>query len=63
MEYTDVEIYVSQTAEEPVRKYSKAWEEGVMDELSTVTRAMNLGGVKRKNGGALVTDGFGMNGL
>lgn len=57
--HTDVEIYVSQTAEELVRKYSKAWEEGVMDELSTVTRAMNLGGVKRKNGGALVTDGFG----
>ena len=57
--HTDVEIYVSQTAEELVRKYSKAWEEGVMDELSTVTRAMNLGGVKRKNGGAVVTDGFG----
>lgn len=57
--HTDVEIYVSQTAEELVRKYSKAWEEGIMDELSTVTRAMNLGGVKRKNGGAVVTDGFG----
>ena len=54
--HTDVEIYVSQTAEELVRKYSKAWEDGVMDELSTVTRAMNLGGVKRKNGGMIVQD-------
>jgi len=57
--HTDVEIYVSQTAEELIQKYSRAWSEGVMDELSTVTRAMNLGGVKRKNGGAVVTDGFG----
>lgn len=54
--HTDVEIYVSQTAEELILKYSRAWSEGVMDELSTVTRAMNLGGVKRKNGGRIVKD-------
>lgn len=54
--HTDVEIYVSQTAEELIQKYSRAWSEGVMDELSTVTRAMNLGGVKRKNGGMIVQD-------
>lgn len=47
--HTDVDIYVSPTAEELIRKYSRAWEEGVMDELSTVTRALNLGGVKCKN--------------
>lgn len=56
--HTDVEIYVSQMAEELIRKYSMAWQEGGMDELSTVTRAMNLGGVKRKNDG-IVKDGFG----
>ena len=54
--HTDVEIYVSQAAEELIRKYSMAWKEGGMDELSTVTRAMNLGGVKRKNGGVIVQD-------
>ena len=54
--HTDVEIYVSQTAEELIYKYSKAWQEGGMDELSTVTRAMNLGGVKRRNGGVIVQD-------
>ena len=47
--HTDVDIYISAMAEELVRKYSRAWQEGVMDELSTVTKAMNLGGVKRKN--------------
>jgi hypothetical protein len=56
--HTDVEIYVSQTSEELIYKYSKSWQEGGMDELSTVTRAMNLGGVKRKNGG-IIKDGFG----
>ena len=54
--HTDVEIYVSAMAEGLVRKYSHAWQEGVMDELSTVTKAMNLGGVKRKNGGMIVQD-------
>jgi len=57
--HTQVEIYVSQMAEELVHKYSKAWQEGAMDELSTVTKAMNLGGVKRKNGGIIKEDGFG----
>ena len=54
--HTDVEIYVSAMAEGLVRKYSHAWQEGVMDELSTVTKAMNLGGVRRKNGGMIVQD-------
>lgn len=57
--HTNVDIYVSSMAEELVLKYSKAWQEGVMDELSTVTKAMNLGGVKRKNGGIIKEDGFG----
>ena len=57
--HTDVDIYVSAMAEELIRKYSRAWQEGAMDELSTVTRAMNLGGVKRKNGGIVKEDGFG----
>tara|TARA_B100002019_G_scaffold292832_1_gene317326 strand:- start:827 stop:2932 length:2106 start_codon:yes stop_codon:yes gene_type:complete len=57
--HTEVEIYVSQLAEELVRKYSRAWQEGQMDELSTVTKAMNLGGVRRKNGGVIKEDGFG----
>ena len=57
--HTDVDIYVSSMAEELVLKYSKAWQEGAMDELSTVTKAMNLGGVKRKNGGIIKEDGFG----
>ena len=54
--HTDVEIYISAMAEGLVRKYSHAWQEGVMDELSTVTKAMNLGGVRRKNGGMIVQD-------
>tara|TARA_A100001015_G_C15013124_1_gene724163 strand:+ start:374 stop:2482 length:2109 start_codon:yes stop_codon:yes gene_type:complete len=57
--HTGVDIYVSQMAEELIHKYSKAWREGAMDELSTVTKAMNLGGVKRKNGGIIKEDGFG----
>lgn len=57
--HTDVDIYVSTMAEDLIRKYSRAWSEGVMDELSTITRAMNLGGVKRKNGGVIKEDGFG----
>jgi hypothetical protein len=57
--HTDVDIYVSPMAEELIYKYSRAWREGAMDELSTVTRAMNLGGVKRKNGGIIKEDGFG----
>ena len=57
--HTGVDIYVSQLAEELIRKYSRAWQEGQMDELSTVTKAMNLGGVKRKNGGVIKEDGFG----
>lgn len=54
--HTDVEIYISNKAEILVDKYSKAWQEGIMDELSTITKAMNLGGVKRKNGGLIVQD-------
>ncbi len=57
--HTEVDIYVSQMAEELVHKYSRAWQGGQMDELSTVTKAMNLGGVKRKNGGVIKGDGFG----
>ena len=57
--HTDVDIYVSSMAEDLIRKYSRAWSEGAMDELSTVTKAMNLGGVKRKNGGIIKEDGFG----
>ena len=57
--HTDVDIYVSMTAEELICKYSNAWKGGIMDELSTVTRAMNLGGVKRKNGGIIKEDGYG----
>lgn len=57
--HTDVDIYVSPTAEELICKYSNAWKGGRMDELSTVTRAMNLGGVKRKNGGIIKEDGYG----
>jgi hypothetical protein len=57
--HTDVDIYVSSMAEELIRKYSRAWSEDAMDELSTVTKAMNLGGVKRKNGGIIKEDGFG----
>lgn len=57
--HTDVDIYVSPMAEELIYKYSRAWREGAMDELSAVTRAMNLGGVKRKNGGIIKEDGFG----
>lgn len=57
--HTEVEIYVSQLAEELIHKYSRAWQEGQMDELSTVTKAMNLGGVRRKNGGVIKEDGFG----
>ena len=54
--HTDVDIYVSSMAEDLIRKYSRAWSEDAMDELSTVTKAMNLGGVKRKNGGVIVQD-------
>lgn len=57
--HTDVDIYVSMTAEELICKYSNAWKGGTMDELSNVTRAMNLGGVKRKNGGIIKEDGYG----
>ena len=57
--HTEVDIYVSQLAEDLILKYSRAWREGQMDELSTVTKAMNLGGVRRKNGGVIKEDGFG----
>ena len=57
--HTDVDIYISANVEELVSKYSNAWQEGQMDELSTITKAMNLGGVKRKNGGVIKEDGFG----
>jgi hypothetical protein len=54
--HVSVDIYVSLKAEELVRKYGRAWSEGNMDTLSEVTKAMNLGGVKRKNGGQIVED-------
>jgi len=61
--HTEVDIYVSATTEELVRKYSRAWSENnpvsQMNELSTVTKAMNLGGIKMKNGGIIKVDGFG----
>ena len=54
--HTDIDIYVAPSAEELIRKYHHAWETGEMDTLSEITRAMNLGGTKRKNGGIIVTD-------
>jgi len=54
--HASVDIYVSLKAEELVRKYGRAWSEGNMDTLSEITKAMNLGGVKRKNGGQIVED-------
>jgi hypothetical protein len=54
--HTGVDIFVSPKAEELIRKYDRAWSEGQMDVLSEVTKAMNLGGVKRKNGGMIVED-------
>ena len=57
--HVSVDIYVSPKAEEHVRKYGEAWMNTgpcQMDILSTVTKAMNLGGVKRKNGGQIVED-------
>jgi len=54
--HTDVDIFISPKAEELVRKYDQAWTTSDMDVLSGVTRAMNLGGVKRKNGGMIVED-------
>ena len=54
--HISVDIYVSLKAEELIRKYGRAWSEGNMDTLSEVTKAMNLGGVKRKNGGQIVED-------
>jgi hypothetical protein len=57
--HTSVDIFVSAKAEELVQKYDKAWSTGEMDVLATVNKAMNLGGGKRKNGGAIVTIGQG----
>jgi len=61
--HVDVDIYVSEMAEELVQKYSRAWSLGdtdsQMDELSSITKAMNLGGVRQKNGGIIKEDGFG----
>ena len=54
--HTDVDIYVSSKSEEMIRKYGKAWSDDNMDTLSEVTKAMNLGGVRRKNGGQIVQD-------
>ena len=54
-----VDIYVSPKAEELVKKYGEAWSssgKNQMDTLSEVTKAMNLGGVKRTNGGQIVED-------
>ena len=53
--HTDLDIYVAPSAEELIRKYHRAWTSGEMDTLSEVTRAMNLGGVKRRNGGDIIT--------
>jgi hypothetical protein len=54
--HVNVDIYVSPKAEELIRKYGRAWSEGNMDTLSEVTKAMNLGRVRRKNGGQIVQD-------
>ena len=51
-----VDIYVSPMAEDLIRNYGRAWLSGDMDSLIEVKRAMNLGGVKRKNGGIVVSD-------
>jgi len=52
--HTDVDIFVSPTAEELIHLYDRAWSENEMDRLCEVTRAMNLGGTKRRNGGDIV---------
>ena len=53
--HTDLDIYVAPSAEELIRKYHRAWASGEIDTLSEVTRAMNLGGTKRKNGGVIIS--------
>jgi len=54
--HTEVDIFVSPKSEELIRKYEQAWQTGQMDVLASVTKALNLGGVKRKNGGTIVED-------
>lgn len=57
--HTSVDIFVSPKAEALIQKYEKAWSTGEMDVLSSVTKAMNLGGTRRRNGGTIVTIGQG----
>lgn len=54
--HTNVDIFVSKEAESLVKKYDEAWSNDNMDCLAEVTKAMNLGGVKRRNGGMIVVD-------
>ena len=53
--HTDVDIFVSPMAEALIEKYAKAWSTGDMDVLSEVTKALNLGGTRRRNGGTIVS--------
>ena len=52
--HTDVDIFVSPMAEDLIRVYERAWSTGEMDVLSEITKALNLGGTKRRNGGDIV---------
>ena len=54
--HLNVDIFVSRLSEPFIAKYAQAWSENKMDELSNINRAMNLGGVRQKNGGSIVTD-------
>jgi len=53
--HTDVDIYVSPKSQEWIEKYDHAWSTNQIDTLSEISKAMNLGGTKRKNGGEIVT--------
>ena len=57
--HTSIDIFVSPTAEDSIRVYDRAWSENDMDALSTVTKALNLGGTKRRNGGDIVKNSRG----
>ena len=52
--HTDVDIFVSPMAEDLIRLYERAWSSNDTDVLSEVTKALNLGGTKRRNGGDIV---------
>jgi len=57
---TNVDIYVSSLSEGSIRIYESAWSDLEIDSLTRITEAMNLGGVRRKNKGAVVTNEHGI---